>query len=254
VELDAAIECLYEVFAKYELRDRVDGAVPDELIDRLHSNPMGEMDSDDLNDFAIDALYVWGEPEDFKHFLPRLFELAAFDGFESTEPEFLFKRILFAELMGPGGKWTEQEFSSIEEYFRVLWKFELCLENARKYPFHVKNSLHKTESVLRGIAWTVEDISPYLYTWQAIGMKRAYFLLKELFFLQLDRFNRKEQLYHPYEYHDYPQPEKIIAWLKDPATLTSLKDKLAQETNEEKKEYLTKSVDLLQIFQDLQAG
>ncbi len=72
-----SVERLYQVFAKYPLREDT-GMCPcchdPEDRKRLHAKPLRELSPEDLEPYTWSALLTWGDVEDFKHFLPRLFE------------------------------------------------------------------------------------------------------------------------------------------------------------------------------------
>lgn len=77
-ELNKAIENLYRVFQHYELRNDTDACTchhtpEDER--RIHRAPLNQLSCHDLQGYAMDAIYTWGTGDDFKHFIPRLFEL-----------------------------------------------------------------------------------------------------------------------------------------------------------------------------------
>src|SRR5580765_3157892 len=79
--LGHAIENLYAVFQRYELRAHTDACACNachhttEDEQRLHRTPLSNLSCSDLRDYAMDAIYTWGTGDDFKHFIPRLFEL-----------------------------------------------------------------------------------------------------------------------------------------------------------------------------------
>ena len=50
----------------------------DEWNRSLFSKPLPNLTSEDLSRFAGKAISTWGDTNDLKHFLPRLFELTAF--------------------------------------------------------------------------------------------------------------------------------------------------------------------------------
>ncbi len=52
---------------------------------RLHKTSLRELNAKDLELYATDALFVWGNVDDFRHFLPRIFELAVTYGQEFVD-------------------------------------------------------------------------------------------------------------------------------------------------------------------------
>src|SRR5438093_641899 len=93
-----AVAALYSAFAHYHLRPDTESCRhcrPEEAERRLHSRPLTQLTARDLDDYAFSALLTWGDVEDFKHFLPRLFELLTFDVLE-TDPEVLLSKLRYA--------------------------------------------------------------------------------------------------------------------------------------------------------------
>ena len=89
-ELRTVIESLYEIFATYPLRADTNAcACCHSAYDaqRLHMKPLRKLNADDWRQYAGDALFVWGEVDDFKHFLPRIFELEVAHGDSFVDPQ-----------------------------------------------------------------------------------------------------------------------------------------------------------------------
>jgi len=98
-KLNDAIETLYEAFRNYELRSTTDScscchSPEDEL--RLQSKPLNKLSGRALRIYAMDAIYTWGTGDDFKHFIPRLFELLA-DGL-GPETDFVHPADVFYQI------------------------------------------------------------------------------------------------------------------------------------------------------------
>ena len=70
----------------------------------------------DLKQYATDALLVWGNETDFKHFLPRIFELAVAHGEEFVDPQIVFHKLRHADWR----YWPMFEQSAIEHFFDPL--------------------------------------------------------------------------------------------------------------------------------------
>ncbi|MDI9309761.1 MAG: hypothetical protein QM535_06065 [Limnohabitans sp.] len=77
-ELKLSIENLYEFFSVYPLGSEITGCpccVSNTDKEKIHSKPLKELEGEDLDRYAFKAMTTWGNVEDFKHFLPRIFEL-----------------------------------------------------------------------------------------------------------------------------------------------------------------------------------
>src|SRR4051794_20200880 len=78
--LHMSIEALYSVFSAYPLRPHVMGCpccVSEKDNHDLHARPLREFTCEHLRRYAFKAMTTWGKVEDFKHFLPRIFELSS---------------------------------------------------------------------------------------------------------------------------------------------------------------------------------
>ena len=83
----------------------------------LFYKSLHELDEDDLSRFTGKAMTTWGEVEDYKHFLPRIFELTAI---YKTPYEIW---IAFDKLeYGDWNNWDPQEQEAICEYMIALFE------------------------------------------------------------------------------------------------------------------------------------
>lgn len=156
-EVRDAIENLYIAFAQYPLRENTDAcscchSEQDER--RLHGKPLQKLDADDLREFAYDVLHVWGGVEDFKHFLPRIFELEILCGDEFVDPQVAFGKLRHSEWT----TWPGAERHAIRRIFDALWHSIL---DAAPPGWHET----QLEDWLCGIALAEGRVSPYLEGW-----------------------------------------------------------------------------------------
>jgi hypothetical protein len=101
--LRAAVEGLYAAFAAYPLREDTNACAcchSTENEKRLHRKQLRQIGPDDLQQYANDALLVWGDVSDFKHFLPRIFELMMAHGAEFVDPQAVFKKLYYTGVTG----------------------------------------------------------------------------------------------------------------------------------------------------------
>ena len=120
LELQNSIEDLYRVFAKYPLKPRIGGCsccATDEVNRDLHSKPLRELPSDVLSIYGFKAMTTIGDAEDFRHFLPRLFEILVLDEFGYNE-ETLFRKLDYAGWQN----WDHEERATIEDFFVALFR------------------------------------------------------------------------------------------------------------------------------------
>ncbi|MDJ1504913.1 hypothetical protein [Xanthocytophaga agilis] len=83
-ELQQAIESIYSTFSVYYARSAIDGCpccVSDADQEAIHSKSLRQLSEDDLAKYTFKAMTTWGDTADFKHYLPRIFELLATTSF-----------------------------------------------------------------------------------------------------------------------------------------------------------------------------
>ncbi len=114
------IENLYKVFAQYEARDMTAKPLYEDLPkwnQAMRSKPLRELDEDDLSRFTRKAVTTWGSANDYKHFLPRIFELIA----ELRAPYEIWiaiEKLTLAEWQ----QWPEEEQKVVQEFMLALWE------------------------------------------------------------------------------------------------------------------------------------
>jgi hypothetical protein len=93
IELERAIDALYDVFGRYPLKGQIDTCPHCQLegAERLlHTRPLRELTWVELRPFASKALTTFGDENDFRHFLPRVLELYARDALGAPPHLFMF--------------------------------------------------------------------------------------------------------------------------------------------------------------------
>jgi hypothetical protein len=112
--LDAAIERLYVVFARYGRPAVVAGCpccvgAADQA--RLHARPLRALGEEELRRYAFKALTTWGTEDDLRHFLPRILELVARDGL-GVDPQTVLGKLAY----GHWERWPEDERVAIRAF------------------------------------------------------------------------------------------------------------------------------------------
>src|SRR5262245_49491056 len=125
-ELAAAIERLYAAFQHYPLPatnypcpccHSVGAERP------LYSRPLRHLSPEDLERYAIDALLTWGGLNEFRHFLPRIFEIAATaERFAFADPEIVFSKLHHGEWR----TWPQAEQEAIQAFLLAVWRAALA--------------------------------------------------------------------------------------------------------------------------------
>ncbi len=113
------IEQLYQAFSLHRatLRCFCSHCVTLEDSQRLLSKSLRDLTATDLEDYAFSAMTTWGDVDDFKHFLPRLFEIvvagerALFGLFE------IVVKLQYADWP----QWPEPEKEAVLNVFDDVW-------------------------------------------------------------------------------------------------------------------------------------
>ncbi len=125
-ELSAAIEGLYLAFAKYNVGHVIEGCpccVSDQDQRGLAGPPLRALTSDDLARFAFKAMTTWGDEDDFRHFLPRIFELVS-PHYPMSERLLVDEQVVFGKLnYGNWRTWPDAEQAAIRTYLLSAWQF-----------------------------------------------------------------------------------------------------------------------------------
>lgn len=126
----------------------------------LHERLLRELSADDLSGFAGEALTVWGNEVDFKHFLPRIMEITVNAGgsdwrrqdwIDWPDTESIFSRLAY----GNWHEWPEVEQQAVARFLSAFWKTSLNCYPARD----------DIGSMITAIARTDADIEPFLDDW-----------------------------------------------------------------------------------------
>jgi hypothetical protein len=117
----------------------------------LYARDLRDLGPSELTRYAFKALTTWGDKDDFRHFLPRIFELISVDGGSWTLPQTVFGKLAY----GRWGTWPSEERQTITTFFEALWSNVL---DHFPHPF-------SAEGCLCCIAQATDDMTHYLSRW-----------------------------------------------------------------------------------------
>lgn len=167
-ELNAAVEGLYRTFSRYARPRAIEccpcGCSPPGATAHLIAVPLRELKFPELSDYSFSAMTTQGSVDDFRYFLPRLFQGMVEESY-AYNPEILFGKLRHADWT----KWPQDEISSLRVYLQALWRASLSSFPINDY----LPAFLEIETVLASIARTGEDLEPYLEVWSQLGAEEA---------------------------------------------------------------------------------
>jgi hypothetical protein len=159
--LDAA---LYTAFARYPppkpMRTRWGTSLSLEEMRPLMSKPLDQLSWYEVGRYVYKAMSLWGNADDYCHFLPRLLELLVED---PPEPHTVVNEALTLYNVGDEWRtWPEVEREALPRYLDALWRYIL-------FTFDPARPLAFLQDAPCCIAQVVDDLAPYLASWEEAG-------------------------------------------------------------------------------------
>ena len=230
--LEAAVENLYVTFSTYPLAPHVEGCphcVGDDDDARLHARPMRQLSAGDLSKFAFKVMSTWGSVNDFRHFLPRLFELlpSGLSGFADTPT------VIGKLAHGKWRSWPPNEVRSVTLYLEALWTSLL-----RDTPRVVSSS---ADELLSGYSQLFDDLSPFLDEWHATTELQASRHLADFVERHIEDLLKGDRISGPW--WQEPGRSQVSTWLSEAARLTRLEEAFFSCQDREVATIISRAVD-----------
>ena len=205
--LQTAIERVYAAFADVPCPTRLHASPvqdADAIFSALTAAPLRQLDAEHLTDYASSALTTIGNQDDYRHFLPRLLELAVRDASVfGTEPQVIAHKLVY----GAWTSWAPAERDAVTRLFGVATTAAIEWP-----PYHC----HNAEDWLCGLAQLGIAPDPWLARWRTAALPNAGAQLAHLVsgIVHLDG-----GMFTAYWEGVSPEIKTTIAdWLFDPAT------------------------------------
>ncbi len=198
---------LYRVLKPYRLGDDFAGCeccVPARNSKYLASVPLQELTVADLNRYAFKAMTTWGRERHFKHFLPRLLELALDAFLEFENPETLLGKLTYAKWQ----EWPRPEQDAIAGYLDAYWQQQL------NYPVSFPGD-ERIKVVIASLAEATVSLAPFLRAWATSCCENAVWHLAQLIDETADEIMTKRtvRLWGESSVHG----GELATWLASPA-------------------------------------
>ena len=154
-EFEIAIEELYKAFSKYPFKFKIEGCpccVSDTDKATLHSKKLRELEDEDLSYYAFKAMTTFGNVEDFKYYLPRIFELTAMR--KLVVDSFV---ILGKLEYGKWNTWHEEEKKAVNNFLKAWWEYDI--NNNKYFDAEILIELNKLRKDLSSMLneWILDD-------------------------------------------------------------------------------------------------
>lgn len=147
-ELNEAIADLYSVFGHYRVsreEDYCTHCVSHEEAALIRSRRLQDLSAEDLRRYAMKALSTWGELEEFKHFLPRLLELA-------VAGDISFPTSLTSKVGERWRTWPDEEQGALHRFIDAWWTAVT----------HHHPSPVSLDEMIETLGWMELDLDTYL--------------------------------------------------------------------------------------------
>jgi hypothetical protein len=208
--LEEAIECLYLAFSEYPLPEDTmpcSCCHPPGANDLLHAAPLRELEWKHLDDYATEALMVWGDINCYKHFLPRIFELVLTAGAwpKSASPEMVFGILRY----GQWRTWPSQEQDAVERMLHAVW------ETVRSN-LPIESGYIDVDLWLCCISQCENDLASYLGEWIKDDRLSAAWALSSLVLGSTIAYTDADTSHEPPVWEGEESIAKIEAWAKLP--------------------------------------
>ncbi|RAZ90409.1 hypothetical protein DPM33_12850 [Mesorhizobium hawassense] len=170
-ELQDVIDDCYEAFASYRPPRWLDAPPyrdPAAILATLSSAPLRQLTSDQLGPYASWAMTTVGGEDDYKHFLPRILELAIGDqSHPGIDPPAIAGKLRY----GGWPTWSVEERAAVQAVFAGAWRYAL-----KQHPDD-----YDPERWLNGIALIDSDLDAALAAWLSSPSPNATLQLAEFF-------------------------------------------------------------------------
>lgn len=238
-QLGSAVARLYEAFSRYPLRSTTSPCLhchsPDEET-ALRERPLRDLSVESLRGFAADAMMTWGDVLDFKHFLPRIFEIVATGDFNWPDLP-----IVFAHLTrGEWRTWPESERIACETYLMAKWHATLF-----EFP-----AVHDADEVLCAFGQCSEDLGTYLQAWTIADGEPPVRHLAAFLWDNGQSLIEGRGLRNAFWSGDkHKQQVQVREWLRDPSLVQHVEKVFFKASSPEIENQLSTAITLLEALQ-----
>jgi hypothetical protein len=230
--LDAALDQAYAVFARYPRPPWLEGCGccwpgepspndPDRVV-RFEppgaSVPLRAIPPEDLAEIAHDSTLIDPGRLGYRHYLPRIIEIALTDGFDWLDVPVVFARMVWSGVEREESwiDWPADEVQAVRGVIAAWWGWRLALPSETDVP--------GIDDVVCAVAAAVPDITPYLADWLRFEHPNAAPNLRA-FLMEHAHARTHGRLVDGWWSHwatTCDNAERVVAWAKAESTLTAV--------------------------------
>lgn len=167
----------------------------------------------ELDAYALSAMTTWGDTKHFKHFLPRLFEIAA-----TNFDDYLCAEVLFGKLRyGNWDEWPAQERRAVSQFLHALWLSMITAEIKCAGDDAV-------DRALCAIGNACHTVTPFLRQWIDSRSNSSIRQLAQFVLLNVHDITEHQRLSGSFWNDRLAQAQEVLDWLRHPATYEFLYD------------------------------
>ena len=208
--LAEAIDNLYAIFSQYPLPSNTKPCPcchSAEDAELLVGAPLKELQWEHLGKYSKEALMVWGDLECYKHFLPRIFELALTSGewHQTPTPEAVFHILQYGEWRS----WPQGEQQAIRKMLQAVW---LTVRSNRP----IEDGCIDVDQWLCCISTCEKDLMPYLEEWLRDESLSAAWALASLILCTTIAYTSSETTHAPPVWDGLGPRRSLEEWFKQP--------------------------------------
>jgi hypothetical protein len=217
-KLRTAVEALYQTFRVHKASRQMsvcEHCVNPEDVTQLFAKPLRELTADALGYYAFSAISTFGTADDFRHFLPRLFELLALESHELSRASAAGAEVLLGKLSQAGWReWPRDEQDAVEAYLTAFWGHALD-----QFPGE-----HDVDELLTGLGRGRGDLGPVLETWRVRAAVEAGPARHLAAFVihNAAKAGVRQSLANAFWEGNPASMNEVIAWLRDSRTEQAL--------------------------------
>jgi hypothetical protein len=200
------ISDLYRVFGRYQLGADFIGCshcVDPEKTRHLAQAALPSLSLSDLDSYSLKAMTTWGEVEHFKHFLPRLLELAVVESPESfTSLEVLFSKLAYAKWTN----WLHEEYEAVNVFLQFFWGTRLSDEVGSRGDTSI-------DTVVCSLGRACPSILAYLEQWLDDDRRTSKLQLAQFICVNYDSIVQRSQLWNSYWESTSKPHQEVLRWI-----------------------------------------